>query len=308
MTASAQTSARTRHPRGIDHLVVAVKDLEAGREIWQRLGFTMTPRAVHPWGTCNTLAQLDHCFIEVLSVADPALIRPTTKRFFSFGAFNRDFLKKREGGAMLVLESADANADIADFAVRGLDTFPRFNFERQATQPDGELARVAFSLAFTRAVNSAGVGTKASGFFTCQQHEPQNFWHAAYQRHANTATTMQSVAFVARNPADYHEFLKDFSGVDTLRSSSAGVVASTPRGEIAILTPAAFANFYGEAALAGANGDLDMRAVTFGVTEFGDAAASLVAGGLSVIDHRDALIVPASAALGLTVAFRANAR
>lgn len=303
MTASAPTSARSRHPRGIDHLVVAVKDLEAARVVWQRLGFTMTPRAVHPWGTCNTLAQLDHCFIEVLAVADPALIKATTKRSFSFGAFNRDFLKKREGGSMLVLESADADADIADFAAHGLDTFLRFDFERQAKQPDGEIARVAFSLAFTRAP-----GTKASGFFTCQQHEPQNFWHAAYQRHANTATTVQSVAFVARNPADYHEFLKDFSGVDTLRASSAGVFAATPRGEIAILTPTAFASFYGEAALAGASGDLDMRGVTFGVAEFGDAAASLVAGGLPVIDHRDALIVPASAALGLTVAFRANAR
>ncbi len=308
MTASAQTTARPRPPRGIDHLVVAVKDLEAAREIWQRLGFTMTPRAVHPWGTCNTLAQLDHCFIEVLAVADPALIKATTKRSFSFGAFNRDFLKKREGGSMLVLESADADADIADFAKHGLDTFQRFDFERQAKQPDGEMARVAFSLAFTRAVNAAGATTKASGFFTCQQHEPQNFWHAAYQRHANTATTVQSVAFVARNPADYHAFLKDFAGLDTLRSSSAGVFAATPRGEISILTPTAFANFYGETALAGASGDLDMRGVTFGVAEFGDAAASLVAGGLPVTDHRDALIVPASAALGLTVAFRANAR
>lgn len=294
---------RTARGRGIDHLVVAVRDLDRGREVWQKLGFTMTPRAVHPWGTCNTLAQLDHCFIEVLAVADPALIKPTTKRSFSFGAFNRDFLKKREGGSMLVLESSDADADIADFAARGLDTFQRFDFERQARQPDGETARVAFSLAFTRAP-----GTRSSGFFTCQQHAPEHFWHAAYQRHANAATTVQSVAFVARNPADHHPFLKDFVGVDTLRATSAGITASSPRGEVVILTPAAFASFFGSDLPDVSASDLDMRAVTFGVTEFGAAAAGLVAGGLPVIDHRDALIVPASAALGLTVAFRANAR
>ncbi len=303
MTALPQQTLSRLPSRGIDHLVVAVRDLAAAREVWQKLGFTMTPRAVHPWGTCNTLAQLDHCFIEVLAVADPTLIKPTTKRSFSFGAFNRDFLKKREGGSMLVLESTDADADIADFAARGLETFQRFDFERQARQPDGETARVAFSLAFTRAPR-----TKAAGFFTCQQHAPENFWHAAYQRHANAATTVQSVTFVARNPADHHQFLKDFTGVDHLRSTSAGITAVTPRGEVAILTPVAFASFYASDVLDIAANDLDMRAVTFGVSEFGAAAAGLVAGGLPVIDHRDALIVPASAALGLTVAFRANER
>ena len=50
--------------RGIDHLVLAVRDLEKARTFYQRLGFTLTPRAQHPWGTANHLAQLNGCFLE----------------------------------------------------------------------------------------------------------------------------------------------------------------------------------------------------------------------------------------------------
>jgi len=297
--AEPRSPAAMPHGRGIDHLVVAVRDLDAGRALWQALGFRLTPRAEHPWGTENSLAQLDHCFIEIVAVADAAKIKPTTKRAFSFGAFNRDFLKRREGASMLVLESHDADADSADFAAHGLDTFQRFDFERMAGQPDGDRQRVAFSLAFTRAP-----GSKATGFFTCQQHEPQHFWHAAYQRHANSVQSIDEIVLVAKDPADYHVFLKAFLGVSDLRATSSGIEATTPRGRIAILTPAAFRFRFGLATLPEPVADLEIRAVTFAVADFGAAAASLVAGGLPVADYRDQLVVGPAAAHGLTIAFR----
>ena len=42
-------------PRGIDHLVIAVRDLDAARATYQRLGFTLTPEARHPFGNCDHL-------------------------------------------------------------------------------------------------------------------------------------------------------------------------------------------------------------------------------------------------------------
>ena len=57
------------HPRrGIDHVVLCVRDLEAARAAFQHLGFTLTPHAVHPFGTGNSLVQLQGCFIELLTV------------------------------------------------------------------------------------------------------------------------------------------------------------------------------------------------------------------------------------------------
>ena len=54
----------TCSPRSIDHLVIAVADLDGTAQIFECIGFTLTPRAHHPWGTDNRLIQLsDRSFI-----------------------------------------------------------------------------------------------------------------------------------------------------------------------------------------------------------------------------------------------------
>ncbi len=60
--------------RGLDHVVHAVRDLHAARSAYAALGFTTTPPALHPWGTGNSLVQLDRSFFEILSVEAPEKI------------------------------------------------------------------------------------------------------------------------------------------------------------------------------------------------------------------------------------------
>ena len=45
--------------RGLDHLVLAVRDLDRAADFFTGLGFTLTPRAEHPFGTSNHLAIMD---------------------------------------------------------------------------------------------------------------------------------------------------------------------------------------------------------------------------------------------------------
>lgn len=87
--------------RAIDHIVLAVRDLDRTAAIYQRLGFTLTPRASHEtrMGAANRLAQFEERnFIELLEVDRPAGIMPHqpagTPPVYSFGAHNRARLAK----------------------------------------------------------------------------------------------------------------------------------------------------------------------------------------------------------------------
>jgi catechol 2,3-dioxygenase-like lactoylglutathione lyase family enzyme len=85
-------------PRGLDHIVHAVRDLDAAAEFYRRAGFTVGARNRHPWGTHNHIVQLEGFFIEILTVAEPELLdRDTEHRELArlFGAFNRDSIAAR---------------------------------------------------------------------------------------------------------------------------------------------------------------------------------------------------------------------
>src|SRR5512144_98509 len=135
-------------PRGLDHIVHAVRDLDAAADLYRRLGFTVGARNRHPWGTHNHIVQFPGFFIELLTLAEPDKLGSDG---FStlFGAYNRDFILSGEGLSVLILESKDAHADESDFRAAGILTAPTMRFEREGKRPDGAPVKVAFSLTFT---------------------------------------------------------------------------------------------------------------------------------------------------------------
>jgi catechol 2,3-dioxygenase-like lactoylglutathione lyase family enzyme len=192
--------------RGIDHLVIALKDLDAGARFYERLGFQVGARNRHPWGTENRLVQFDGSFLELITVGDGAAIPPHGPGAFSFGAFVGDFLARREGLAMLVLDSQDAEADARRFDQSGLGSHRPFRFERSARRPDGGETKVAFTLAFTEPQPEID-----AAFFVCQQHYPENFWSPAYQIHPNGAEGVGPVTVRSSAPQVSLRFLETFS-------------------------------------------------------------------------------------------------
>jgi catechol 2,3-dioxygenase-like lactoylglutathione lyase family enzyme len=282
-------------PRGLDHLVIGVRDLDAAGSLYERLGFRVGARNRHPWGTENRIVQFPGAFLELITVGDPGAIPPHAAHRFSFGAFVRDALMRGEGMSMLVLESRDAKADAELFKDSGIGDFEPFFFERQAKRPDGGEVRVAFSLAFAENGRAP-----ECGFFTCRQHEPQNFWNPAFQRHPNGTTGLAAAIMVAENPTDHHIFLSAFTGERSLKSNSLGISAPLPRGRFDILTPhAAFQLFAGEEAAA------TPRFAGFVVTVPDlDAVRTLLAtGDVPALKVGERIVVPSSAAMGCMVAF-----
>ena len=225
--------------KGIDHLVLCGRKLDKMRKEYAALGLTLTPPAEHPFGTRNSLVQLDQVFLELLSVAQPENIPEHRRGHFSFAAFNRDFLNSGEGLSMLVLDSNDVRKDVAQYRQHGLKTYEPFDFSRRATLPGGEEVVVGFSLAFVSSPQMP-----KCGFFCCQQHAPQYFWQRDYQNHRNGAVTVLEVALVAEHPKGLRSFLEHFSGARAVPVHG-GLRIATRRGKIAVLTPESFEHRYG---------------------------------------------------------------
>ena len=200
--------------RSIDHVVIAVPDLDAAAASYEDLGFTLTPRAFQPdnMGTSNRLAQFkDDTFIELLEVdrpdgQDPHAFAAKPPRF-SFGAHNRIFLEQGSGMSMLAFAGEDCRADLAAFDSAGLRTYAPFDFERRARQPDGGETHVAFTLGF---VTSPAMPRLA--FFVCQAHLPAGFWNPTYQSHANGAQGIAAIVLAAERPEDHRDFLGALTG------------------------------------------------------------------------------------------------
>jgi catechol 2,3-dioxygenase-like lactoylglutathione lyase family enzyme len=282
--------------RRIDHLVVAVRDLDQAGSFYQRLGFQVGSRNRHPWGTENRIIQFPGSFIELITVGEGAAISPHQASAFSFGAFVQDYLRAREGLAMLVLDSQDAKADAALFAEKGIGSFEPFHFERTGRRPDGSETRVAFTLAFTSAERSP-----KAAFFVCQQHYPENFWNPEFQRHDNQATRISSVTLAAPELEQLRGFLTAFTGVQPGSPDGDDLSFRLEGGHIDVLTPDDAAEIYGSI-----EAELDQPsfvAFAIRVEDIQRQARWLDAAEIPYQHIGSRLIVPASAAFGAAIAF-----
>jgi hypothetical protein len=273
-----------------------VRDLDAAAELYRRLGFKVGARNRHSWGTHNHLMQLPGFFVELLTLAEPEKLG--TDGFSNlFGRFNQSFLSRHQGLSILLLETGDAAADAAAFKSAGIAASDAMKFEREGSRPDGSTVKVGFSLAFARDAKAPEIG-----FATCQQHFPQNFWNPTFQQHPNTASSVAGVVLVAENPTDHHIFLSAFAGVRDLHATSSGVTATTPRGDIKVMDPAAFRNHFGTEPPDISEG-ARLAAVQFRVREQAALVAALQAGGIEFASRMGQLIVPPDIAMGATILF-----
>jgi hypothetical protein len=219
-----------KNDRGFDHLVLCVRDLDRARDVYRRLGFTVTPRALHPFGTGNALVQFqDRNYLELLTVVDPARIPVATSDAFSFGAYNQAFLGRHEGFSMLALQSKDAHGDRRRFSSGGLATYPAFDFSRAATLADGSEATVSFSLTFLAEPKSENIA-----FFVCQHHTPQQFWQPAYQTHPNGAIGVRRVTMTAPEPQEMANFFSKLYDTTDVAICDSQLVVTAGAAEIVV--------------------------------------------------------------------------
>jgi len=282
-------------PRTIDHLVLCVHDLEAACRRYEAFGFTLTPPADHPFGTRNRLVVLEDNFIELLTVGNPGAIEPPAAGAFSFGAHNQAYLAKGEGMSMLALQSADAGADLRDFAAQGLGSYAPFEFGRLATVPDGRTMTVAFSLAF-----AADPALQRFAFFACQHRQPRDLvLRPKYQRHANAAQRVMELVLAAADPQAHRGFLEGLFEAEA--SAAPGTLSIRAAGDrITALSPERLAERFPECR----TGDVP-RFAAYGVAtpDLSTVAQRLQANGIRFRATGEAIVIAPEAAFGVAIEF-----
>lgn len=170
---------------GLDHAVIAVRDLDAAGQTFARMGFTLAPRGVHSTGSSNHNMMLGSDYLELLTVPEPNLLQ----------AYFHEFLRRHEGLAALALTGTDVAAALPVLAEHGFEPSPPRDFSRDV----GQGSRTG--TARFRLTNIAPHTTPGAQVFICQHFTRELVWLPELQRHANGATGLAAVAFVADNVA-----------------------------------------------------------------------------------------------------------
>jgi hypothetical protein len=228
--------------KGINHLVLAGRDLEAMRSNYQALGFTVTPRGQHPFGTGNSVVQLHGSYLELLTVTISKDVPEHRAGIFSFAAFNRDYLARHEGFSMLVLDTSDARADIQAWRAAGLQTYEPFDFSRMAKMPDGTDVKVGFSLAFVSHPTVPWLG-----LFACQHYRADYYEQPQYLTHRNCASTVKDVWIVGETAMELASYINRVTSANGVSEGPDRFVLQTRTGAIVLARPQAFEAAFGTA-------------------------------------------------------------
>jgi catechol 2,3-dioxygenase-like lactoylglutathione lyase family enzyme len=161
---------------GLDHVILAVSALDAARDTWRRLGFTVTPRGRHiGWGTANYCIMLESDYIELLGVLDLTQ--------FDNGLGER-LARDGEGLLGIALATRSADSAAAAFDMAGAGGEPARDLSRLLDLPEGPV-QPSFRLSYPARRDAFGLP-----LFACEHRTPELLRRPEWERHANGATAV----------------------------------------------------------------------------------------------------------------------
>lgn len=164
---------------GLDHVIIAVGDLERAAATFRALGFTLAPRGEHAeWGTANHCVMFGDDYLELLAARAEGA--PADRV--------RAFTAARGDGLMgLVWGTEDAAADSA----------------RLGLEPPGDLSRtIEGEVACFKAGVLPPETTPGVASFLCQHLTPRVLRREGWTEHANGALRILSVTALMAEPLE----------------------------------------------------------------------------------------------------------
>ncbi|HEY4250675.1 MAG TPA: VOC family protein [Roseomonas sp.] len=177
-----------QHVIGLDHVVVAVRDLDAAAAGWRALGFTVSPRGTHSahMGSGNYTIMFGEDYLELLGVLAPT----------PHNAPMRAFLDGREGLERAAFTTDDAAAGVAELQARGIAATGPIAFGRPVTLPGGGDAEARFNV-FQWPLDARPGGLR---IFACEHLTRETVWIPELQSHANAVSRIIRLEVLAGVP------------------------------------------------------------------------------------------------------------
>ncbi|MFQ6017490.1 MAG: VOC family protein [Kiloniellaceae bacterium] len=277
---------------GVDHVLVGVRDLEAARLAYRRLGFTVSSRGRHVgWGTANYCLMFPANYVELLGIVDPA--QSTNKL--------DEFLKTREGVMGVAFACDDAAAAAKALRGAGIDAEGPKELKRVLEAAEGESAP-AFKL-----VDLPAAATPGAPAFLCQHLSRPLVWQAPWLEHANGARGLVSVTGVVGDPGALALAYGGLFGFDKVRVSDGFVEVATGGAVLRFTTPDWLGRLYPGLAGLPAYPVPWLAGLRLAVRDLAWTAALLESAGTPYFRDGDRLLrLPPQAACGVLLEFAAG--
>lgn len=199
---------------GIDHAIVGVRDLDAARAVWSRLGFTLSPRGKHiGWGTANYCVMLERGYVELLGIVDSGQFTNNLDKF----------LATREGMMGVALGTDDAQSCLKNLGAAGFKAEGPKQLKRELELPGGTVLP-EFSLLFLPPDK-----TPQMSAFICQHLTPDLVRRPEWLSHANGARRLVSITIASLDPVDAAFGYEPLFGADAVKVAN-GLTAIVHNG------------------------------------------------------------------------------
>jgi Glyoxalase-like domain len=208
---------------GIDHVIVAVRELENARTAWSRLGFTLSPRGRHiGQGTANYCVMFPSDYLELLGIVDAA---DSVERLDAF-------LARREGPmAAAFAPAGTAEEARAALLRRQLHPSEPRPLARQIELPQGTVLP-RFSLISLPPDETPGLDS-----FLCSHLTPALMRRPEWLAHPNGAIGLRAVHVLVESTAPLLPAYDRLFGIVQVTSTDAVAVVHIGRQRLVFSTP-----------------------------------------------------------------------
>lgn len=272
---------------GIDHALIAVRQLDQAAAEFARLGFALSPKGGHAeWATANHCIMFARDYLELIAPAGNGPGADKVTRFLDANG--------GDGLMGLALASQDAEGSYRGLTAQGVAAVPPAPLSRSLHAPDGEVLP-RFSLVDLPPDATPGVPS-----FLCQHLTPDLLRRPQWLDHPNGAQAIQSVTVVVEDPQSLMPAYDKLFGMFAATPTDDMVTVHTGGAMIFLVTPDGFDHLH-------PNLDMDppkapsLASLCLTVASLDRAAAVLKANGVSFRHKPDQIAIDPEEALGVAI-------